>query len=227
MQNIKSDNWNICDIEKAIRKLKNNKSRDPHGIVSDIFKDECIGQDLKRALVYFYNIIKKELFIPNFLTWSNITSIYKKSGSKEDMDNQRGIFWLTVFKKILDNLLHCEFYEDIHQQMSDSNIGGRKHKMAKDHLFMLYGMINDVVHGNAPESDVIAVDIEKAFDKLNLRETMNDIVDNLPDKKGNDKLALLYMSNKITNVSIKTPFGLTERSEYKEVVTQGGEWGSI
>ena len=47
------------------------------------------------------------------------------------MDNQHGIFGLTVFKKILDNLLLGEFYEAFDHQMSDSNIGGRKHKMAK------------------------------------------------------------------------------------------------
>ena len=50
-------------------------------------------------------IIKKNMFIPEFMNLSNITSIKKKQSSKQDMDGQRGIFSLTIFKKILDNLL--------------------------------------------------------------------------------------------------------------------------
>ena len=98
------------------------------------------------------------------------------------MDNERGIFGLTIFKKITDNLVLNEYYEDLDSQMSDSNIGGRKKRMAKDHLFIIYGVINDVVNGDAEEVDIQVWDIEKAFDKLSLRESVLDVVDNIPEE---------------------------------------------
>ena len=67
---------------------------------------------------------------------------------------------------------------------------------------------------------------EKAFDKLNTKDALNDIVDSLPDNKIDDKISLLYESNKVTNISIKTPFGNTERKEVYDVTQQGGLFGS-
>ena len=57
-----------------------------------------------------------------------------------------------------------------------------------------------------------------------LKETINDVYDaNIKD----DKIALLYESNKTSQVSIKTPVGITERKEIEEVVMQGGVFGGI
>ena len=78
------------------------------------------------------------------MTLSNITSIYKRSGSKQDMSNQRAIFSLTIYKTVLDNLLLNDLYNDVDNGMSESNIGGRRKRMAKDHLYVLYGVINSV-----------------------------------------------------------------------------------
>ena len=175
----------------------------------------------------FFNVIKSKLFSQSFFKNANITSIWKKKGSKQELDNQRGIFGLSAFKKILRNLIYNDIYQDIDNQMSDSNIGGRKKLMAKDHLFILYGIINDIVHGDAEEADVIVMDLEKAFDKLWLIDTLNDVTDSLPEAKINDKVALLYESNKKSRVAIKTPYGLTERTEIEEVVEQGGCFGCI
>ena len=102
--------WEIEDLDKSLKRLKVNKTRDPHGFVNDIFKEGCIGADLKEALLSMFNEMKSSMEVPNIIQWSNITSIYKRSGSKEDMNNQRGIFNLTVLRKIADNLL----YNDLH-----------------------------------------------------------------------------------------------------------------
>ena len=119
-----------------------------------------------------------------------------------------------------------DFYEDVDKNMSDSNIGGRKKKMAKDHLFMIYGIISDVVHGNADEIEVQVMDIEKAFDKLWLTDSLNELVDNLEENNLNDKVALLYESSRVTRASVNTPFGPTEREKFEDVVQQDGGFGS-
>ena len=69
---------------------------------------------------------------------SNITTIYKKKGSKHDLENDRGIFGLSVFKKIIDKLIYPEKYPLIEQCMSDSNLvqGGIKTSKTIYLLFM-------------------------------------------------------------------------------------------
>ena len=56
---------------------------------------------------------------------------------------------------------------------------------------------------------------------------MNDLTDVLPSEKKNERLSLIFESNKSTNVAIKTPFGITKRREYNHIVQQGGTWGPI
>ena len=41
------------------------------------------------------------------------------------------------------------------------------------------------------------------------------------------KLSLIYESNKNNLVAVKTPVGLTERTNIKKIVTQGGTFGPI
>ena len=82
------------------------------------------------------------------------------------MDSDRGIFNLTTLKRILDKLIYFDKYSDIDQNMSDSNIGARKDRNIKNHLFMIYGIINSVVKGNEECVDIQIYDIEKDFDGL-------------------------------------------------------------
>ena len=38
--------WTLEDLEKATKSLKNNQSRDPNGMISEIFKSNLAGKDL-------------------------------------------------------------------------------------------------------------------------------------------------------------------------------------
>ena len=93
----KSRPWTMEELEKALSDLKSNKTRDPHGLLNEIFKKNFAGQNLKEGLLNLMNMIKDKIFIPSFFSLANITSIDKKKGSRLDMENQRGIFILTTF----------------------------------------------------------------------------------------------------------------------------------
>ena len=75
------------------------------------------------------------------------------------LDNERGIFVVSVMKKIIDQLIYNDRYYDIEMGMSDSNIGGRKNRSIKDHLFIIYGVINSVINGNDEPIDIQIYDI--------------------------------------------------------------------
>ena len=179
----KSSPWSSDDLDKVLKSLKNNKTRDPVGMTNEIFKPGCAGKDLKLALLHLFNGIKANQFIPEYMNLSNITTIFKNSKSKLNMDSERGIFILTSLKRILDKLLYFDNFGDIDKNMSDSNIGARRNRSIKDHLFMIYGIINSVVRGKEDCVDIQIYDIEKAFDALWLIDCLNDVYDSLPPQQ--------------------------------------------
>ena len=222
-----SDPWTNKELETVLKSLKNNKSMDPNGMINEVFKEGCLGKDLKEALLKLFNGVKSNMHIPMFMSLSNITTIFKNKGSRMDLNNDRGIFIQTVMKKILDKLIYVENYKDIDKNMSDCNIGSRRRRNIKDHLLMIHGIINAAVKGDDDCIDIQIYDIEKAFDALWLEDSLNDIFDNLPEEKKNDKISLLYESNKTNMVAVKTSVGLTRRINLPHIVQQGGTWGPL
>ena len=111
--------------------------------------------------------------------------------------------------------------------MSDSNIGSRKGKQVKDHLFIVHGIIHSVVKEKKESIDIQIYDLEQAFDSLWLEDCMIDLFDSLSLDNRDDKLALLYKSCVDNFVAVNTPHGLTERKLLKRLVQQGGTWGPI
>ena len=137
IRNIISSDWTQKHLHKVLASLKNNKAIDPDGLQNEIFKPGCIGEDLSRALLCLFNQCKVKQTIPDFMTLSNITSIYKNKGSRLSLENDRGIFIQTTLRKILDKLIYIDNIEDIDRNMSESNIGARRNRNIRDHLFIL------------------------------------------------------------------------------------------
>ena len=225
LRRLRTAPWNKIQLRKAMKSLKNNKTMDPNGMINEIFKEGCVGENLEDCLFELFKGIKEHFFFPEFVIKQNISTIYKNKGSRLEMDNDRGIFILTALKKILDNLIFLEKFEDIDTNMSDSNIGARKGRNVKNHLFIIYGIINSVIKGKAACIDIQIYDLEKAFDSLWLEDCMLDAFDSLPSDKRDDKLALLYESNRKNLVAVNTAVGITERTNIPNIVQQGGTWG--
>ena len=54
----KTPPWTLEQLEKVLKYLKQNKSRDPFGYPNDIFKHNVAGKDLKFAILKLCNRIK-------------------------------------------------------------------------------------------------------------------------------------------------------------------------
>ena len=91
--------WSLHQLELVLTSLKRNKSKDPYGLINEIFRPEVIGNDLKYALLKFFNKIKANIIIPELLQLVNIITIYKGKGSRRELDNERGIFIVNKFKR--------------------------------------------------------------------------------------------------------------------------------
>ena len=128
LKSVKTPDWTLAELEKALKQLNKNKARDPFGWLNDIFSPEIAGKDLKNSLLKLLNGIKMEKTVPEFLRTPDITTIYKNKGEKMKLQNDRGIFKLSVIRTIMDTMIYNDEYEKIDENMSDSNIGARKNR---------------------------------------------------------------------------------------------------
>ena len=219
--------WTIRNIDKVLKSLKNNQSRDPLGMINEVFKHGIIGNAMKDATLSLMNNIKSFMYVPTNMQLSNITTIFKNKGSRLDMSSDRGIFILPVLRKILDKLTYQDKYPDLDLAMSDSNIGARKNKNIRNHLFIIHGVINSVIQGEDKCVDIQVYDVQQAFDALWLEDSLNDLYDSLPEESRDDKLALVYETNVNNLVAVNTGVGETERFSVPRIVQQGGSWGPM
>ena len=135
-----------------------------------------------------------------------------------DLQNDRGIFIVNVIKSIFMKGVWSEVYDTLDENMSDSNVGGRKKKNIRNHVFIINGIINDVINGNAEPIDVEIIDYRQCFDSMWLSESINDLYESgIQD----DNLALIHAANAENFVAVQTPVGLTERVPIKKIVMQG------
>ena len=71
------DNWTKENLSIVLKSLKRSKSADSHGLIYELFRPEVIGSDLFSSLLMLCNNMKSQMSVPEFVTYPNITSIYK------------------------------------------------------------------------------------------------------------------------------------------------------
>ena len=204
----KSPEWTMKDLEKALADLKNNKSRDFEGFINEIFKANVIGENMKRSLLTMLNKCKWHKLIPIYMNFTNITTVPKR-GSRIEPKNERGIFRVAIVRAILMRLIYNTKYKKIDRNMSDCQMGGRKNKGCKNNIFVINGIIHEVLRSKKNKAIVLQIyDYAQMFDSIDLQQALCDIYDAGVD---DDCLALLYDANKEIHMSVKTPTGLTDR----------------
>ena len=221
----KSLPWTMDELEAVLKNLKEGKSRDPNGWVRDIFSNEVAGKHLKISMLKLLNKIKFENHIPDFIRLADVVTIYKGKGEKCDLENDRGIFLVTTFRSILMELIYRDKYSLIDNSMSDSQVGGRKGRNVRNHIWVLNGIICDALSTKKKSPiDIQIFDYKQCFDSLWLQECLSDLY---TSGVKDDKLALLYNINTHVRVAVKTPVGKTRRGDIYNVITQGDVFGPI
>ena len=67
--------WSSEELWTVLKNLKSNKTRDPTGMINELFKPGVFGLDLFSALLSLINETKSENIVPHFMKLANITSI--------------------------------------------------------------------------------------------------------------------------------------------------------
>ena len=92
------------------------------------------------------NLFKEEGYIPECMKEIAITGKSKPgAGSKFNLENERGIFKLSILRSLLFRIIYNRKYEMIDSNMTDSNIGARKNKSCRNHIWIVNG-INHLVN---------------------------------------------------------------------------------
>ena len=224
-ENEKSKPLEMKDLDEAIKSLKKDKARDPNGWIIEIFKEGVAGKDLKFSMLAMFNRIKSEKTYPTFMRKANVTTLYKGKGEKSNLENDRGIFIVPIFRSMIMKMIYKEIYEIIDNSMSDSQIGSRKAKNIRNHIWVLNSVICDVLSSKKKKSiDIGIYDYRQCFDSLWLEECLNDMY---AGGLQNDKFNLLYEANADVNIAVRTPVGKTEEGNIKNVVLQGDTFGPL
>ena len=158
------------------------------------------------------------------MQYANITTVPKR-GSLTLLENERGIFRVDITRSILMRLIYNEKYPSIDSNMSDSQMGGRKGKGCRNNLFIVNGIIHDIM--NSKEAKPVLFqqyDYSQMFDSIHLQQAVSDIFEaGLKD----DNLSLIYQANREIFMAVNTPGGLSERQRIEDSVLQGDTWGSL
>ena len=214
----KSNPWDFENLRSVLKSLKKNKSRDPHHLINELFRPEVIGSDLEYSLLLMLNKIKQNFIFPDFMQYADIVSIYKGRGKKNSLESDRGIFIMNICRGIIMKIIYKEEYETIESQMSDSNIGARKRKNVRNHIFILNGVINEAINNKQKAIDIVILDYKQCFDGMWLQDCLNDLYD---AGVQNPNLALIYEANSKNKVAVKTLNDTTERVLIEDIVMQG------
>ena len=215
----KSEPWEMKHLEAAMNKLKVNKSRDPNGWLNDIFKEGVAGKNLKISMLKLFNRMKMENYFPDFMRKADISTIYKGKGEKSELRNDRGIFIVSVFRSLLMKLIYQDIYEIIDKSMSDSQIGSRKDRNIRNHIWVVNSVICDTISTKKKSPvDIQIYDYKEAFDSLWLEECLNDMFEGgLKD----DKFNLIHNANSLVDIVVRTPVGKTNSGSINNFVLQG------
>ena len=154
-----------------------------------------------------------------------ITAIPKKKKSSLDLSFERGIFLVPKLRGVFMKLIYNSIINIIESSLTISNIGARKKKSPRDHLFVVYSVIHETLNEkDVCDLDLVFYDLAQAYNSLWLTHTLVDLFEN------NVNSSLLNVINEISKtatIAIKTPVGISETKEIEETIMQGETISSI
>ena len=201
------------EIKAVLKKKKNGKS------TTDI-KNEILkrGGDPMATLIYplvlqFWrseNVAKQ---------WNHglISSIWKKKGDQENLNNHRGITVSSAVGTIPEEILDDRIQKTI--KFTQFQAGGRKGCCPVDHIFIIRGIISYALHKNK-RIILTMYDVEKAYDHADVDDMLH--IAWKDGVRGKIWRLTRTMNTELT-ANIKTKHGVTSTVKRESGGKQGGK----
>ena len=224
VQNIKTKDWTLADLEVVLKELDADKAKDNEGFSNVIFKEGIIGDNLKDSLLILYNKIKNKQEIGSFLKRTNVAMVHKK-GSPLILSNARGVFLTSKVRNILMKLVYNTNYETISCNMSDFNMGARKNLRSTNNILIVQSVIHESIKNkNAESLSLQILDYMQMFDSISLEKAIIDLY-NMGFK--NEHLSLLYKANCDIKMAVRNNYTSSSVTDLPPIVMQGDTMAPI
>ena len=181
------------------------------------------GPSMKPALFNLCSTIWDKEELPSRWQQSTLVQIYKGTGPRNDLQNQRFIHIKDEFPKFFGNLVMTAAKDTLTNNMSKYQIGTKPGHRAQEHLFVIKSVIS--LYRKLDKSVILSAwDVSKYFDKEYLPDVMGELYKNNLHEK---LYRLVYLMNKNTRISVQTPVGATKERDTGEGLGQGTVEGAI
>ena len=199
MKRVESTNWVHETIyweeyEEAIRVLSQ--------------RNKTVYDDLKRwgpkmkILIYFaLKTCYDEESLPAEFTETRLQALYKKKGSRKDLNNYRFLHLRSTLAKLFEFIVMQKVKDTMYAAFPEAQIGGKPNCRTTEHLYVLTSLMQrSVKDKKSPDGFVIVFkDVMKAFDKVGAEHELFSTA--LAGVKGK-VLRILEMLNKRTEFSV-------------------------
>jgi len=156
---VKSD-----EVLKMLIALSDNKATGLDGYQSKLLK--ICAQSISPSLTYLYNMSLSTGDIPDDWKRARVSAVFKK-GSKLMTGNYRPISVLPIVSKIIEKIVHCQFYQYLidNDLLCNAQSGFRKKFSTQTSLHRLTEFIYESLN-NSKIVGMVALDLQKAFDTV-------------------------------------------------------------
>ena len=163
--------YNIDEVQKAIKMMKNNKAPGMDIISAEVLKEG--GDEVSRWILRICNKIMDTKEVPTDLRNGIIVKLPKK-GDLTDLNNWRGLTLLSVPGKVFVLILLNRLKNAIDDKMREEQAGFRPGRSCTDQIFALRRIVEKTIEFQQ-EVHFNFIDFEKAFDSVD-RECLWKIV---------------------------------------------------
>jgi hypothetical protein len=181
------------------------------------------GNQFKQSVHKLCSRMIQEESFPSSFDKTNLVQIYKGKGPRDVLSNSRFVHTKEWLPRTCESLIVAEMKDVIFDSSSKFQIGGQPNHRIQEHLFTMRSIIALYDFFNITIIFQL-YDIQKFFDKENLR----DVMDTLNDIGVDPKLyRTWYLLNKNTTIRVKTGNGFTEWRNVGEILGQGSGGGAM
>ena len=175
----------IDELEKALKKLKNNKSPGFDNVINEFLK--LTNPLFKTTLLSVFNLLLTHGYFPKAWSIGLIIPIFKK-GDPKLSENYRGITLLSCLGKLFTSIINQRLnqWAELYEKYDQNQYGFRDNKSTIDAMFLLQNII-DIFLSSNNALYVSFIDLKKAFDCTSHKALWH-------------KLKINSVSSKITNL---------------------------
>ena len=165
--------FTATEVEKAIKKLRNNRSAGDDGIKAEMLK--FAPNILHELIAEIYNKISETGEYPSELTLGTVIPIQKPGKQKGPVKNLRPITLLSMVRKILAICMKERIADRLNAEIPPSQAAYRAGRSTTEHVFAAKILNEKATSSTNYRIHLLMLDMSKAFDTVNREKLLKEL----------------------------------------------------